>query len=277
MSKYFGKCALCGKKEKLTFEHIPPRAAFNSTPAKPVSSVEMLKKRNDNKERMPWDTDGLRYQNQQQGMGRYSLCHTCNNNTGSWYGDAYIYFANVAHDAICNCSDSDANGITFQGVYPLRFVKQVLSMFCSICDPGAPALEPIRKFVLDKDAVGLDKSKYKLCMYFTNSTIYKQTGYIVSMKSTSAGMEMMALSEITAYPFGFILYFDPTESWHYHGIDITPLVDYGYNDICDISMLWKVEEMNDIIPESYRSKDQIKQCIKNNMERCENETRQKFT
>jgi hypothetical protein len=81
----------------------------------------------------------------------------------------------------------------------------------------------------------------------------------------------MALAEITAYPFGFILYFDPTETWHYHGIDITPLVDCGYNDICDISMPWKVQEMNDIFPESYRSKDQIIQCIKNNKEQQKNE------
>jgi len=270
VSKHFGKCALCGEKGELTFEHIPPRAAFNSTPASPVSSVELLKKRNNNKERMPWDTAGLRYQNQQKGMGRYSLCHECNNNTGSWYGDAYVYLANVIHAAICDCSDNDHNDITIPGIYPLRFVKQVLSMFCSIHDPNTPKMAPIKKLVLDKDAVGLDKGKYKLCMYFTNSTVYKQTGIIVSAKSTSAGMEMMALSEITAYPFGFILYFDPTETWHYHGIDITPLVDCGYNDICALSMPWKVKEMNDIIPESYRSKDQIEQCIKKNKERCKN-------
>ncbi len=101
MKNHFGKCALCGKECELTFEHVPPRAAFNSTPTRPVSENEIFKEEviND-KERMPWDTEGLKYQNQQQGMGRYSLCHECNNNTGSWYGDAYITFARTC--SYCN-------------------------------------------------------------------------------------------------------------------------------------------------------------------------------
>ena len=42
MGKHFGKCALCGKECELTFEHIPPRRAFNSTPARPVSGEEIF-------------------------------------------------------------------------------------------------------------------------------------------------------------------------------------------------------------------------------------------
>ena len=64
MGKRFGKCALCGKECELTFEHIPPRAAFNSAPARPVSELELL--RNDyaeDKGRMPWEIGGLLYEN----------------------------------------------------------------------------------------------------------------------------------------------------------------------------------------------------------------------
>jgi SNF2 family DNA or RNA helicase len=46
VGKHWGKCALCGKECELTFEHIPPRAAFNSTPARPVSGVEVLTEKN---------------------------------------------------------------------------------------------------------------------------------------------------------------------------------------------------------------------------------------
>ena len=49
---------------------------------------------------MPWDTDGLKYSNLQQGMGKYSLCQECNNNTGAWYGDAYVFFARVVNEAV---------------------------------------------------------------------------------------------------------------------------------------------------------------------------------
>ena len=254
----------------MTFEHIPPRAAFNSTPARPVSGMDFLTEKNLNDtERMPWDTTGLKYQNQQQGMGRYSLCQSCNNKTGSWYGDAYVFFANAAHAAIQSYSINDPDGIGFKDIYPLRFVKQVLSMFCSVNAPNNPKLAPIRSFVLDRDASGLDKSKYKLCMYFTKSTIMKQTGFMVMARSSIVGIEPMALSEITAYPFGFILYFDPTDTWDYQGIDITPCADCGYGDKFNIEMPWKIEEMNDIFPESFRSKEEIRKIFEDSKKRIE--------
>lgn len=81
----FGKCSLCGKERKLTFEHIPPRSAFNNTPIKPVNGIDVLK---DNG-RMPWDISGLKYENQQKGFGLYSLCQQCNNTTGRLYGNSY--------------------------------------------------------------------------------------------------------------------------------------------------------------------------------------------
>ena len=94
---------------------------------------------------------------------------------------------------------------------------------------------------------------------------------MVTMKNTSAGFETMALAEITAYPFGFILYFDPSETWDYHGTDITACVDCKYDEKCDVSMPWKIEEMNDVLPESYRSRDQIMRCFENNKERCKDD------
>lgn len=263
--KHFGKCALCGEECELTFEHIPPRAAFNSTPARPVSGTELFKEDTINDaERMPWDTEGLRYQNQQQGMGRYSLCESCNNNTGSWYGDAYITFARIAHTAIKNYTVEDSDGIGFRDIYPLRIIKQVLSMFCSINSHDDPRFEPLRKFVMDKETVGLDKTKYKLCMYFTRSTLMKQAGLSVLLKGNGTEFEAMAMSEITAYPFGFILYFDPTDTWEYHGTDITACADYGYDIKATAEMPWRIEEMNDIFPEYFRTREEIRNCIEEN-------------
>ena len=250
-----GKCALCGRECTLSFEHIPPRSAFNSTPARPVCGMDILTDRE--KERMPWDTEGLRFENQQKGMGKYSLCESCNNNTGTWYGDAYVTFSHIAHMALKNRTAEDLNGIGFHEIYPLRFIKQILSMFCSINDPELPNLEPIRKFVSDKYAVGLDKTKYKLCMYFTESNLIKHAGLSFVMKTIENKIELMAMSEITAYPFGFILYFDPTENWEYHGTDITICADYDYDFKATIEMPWRIEEMNDFFPESFRSKEEI--------------------
>ena len=257
-----GKCALCGKECKLTFEHIPPRAAFNSTPAKPVSMEELLKNGNiSGKERLPWDTKGLKYQNQQKGMGRYSLCRTCNSYTGKHYGDAYASFAKLASDAIRNLPVEEAGGICFKEVFPLRIIKQIFSLFCSINGINNPKLESIRRFVLDKDAVGIDKTQFKLCMYFTKSTLMKQSPMMISAKLDSENCENMAMSEITAYPFGFILYFDPTESWDYHGTDITCFADVDFDTKANIEMPWRIEEVNNFFPEDFRTKAEIIKCM----------------
>ena len=267
MGKRIGKCALCGKECELTFEHIPPRAAFNSAPVRPVSGLELLKNDSvEGEDRMPWEIDGLPYENQQKGMGRYSLCQTCNNNTGSWYGDAYITFAQRAHVAIKHFLSDEQMVVGFKELYPLRIIKQILSMFCSINSMSIvdPRFEPIRKFVLDRNAVGLDKLKYKLCIYFTNSTLIKYAGLTVLLKLQQPGIRTMAMSEITAYPFGFILYFDPVETWEYRGIDITAFADFNYDDMATIGFPWNIIEMNDIFPEHFRTKEEIIKCVEEN-------------
>ena len=262
MKNYYGKCALCGLECELTFEHIPPRGAFNSSPARPVSGTELFKEEVLNNEtRMPWDTSGMHYDNQQQGMGRYSLCKTCNNNTGGWYGDSYVVFAKTVHTAMMNRTPNDPNGIGFREFYPLRFIKQVLSMFCSTMRPDDPQMEEIRKFVLNKEATGLNKKKYKLCLYFTESTVMKHSGLTVVLRGDLQHLESMAMAEITAYPLGFILYFNPTDTWEYKGTDITECADFAYDEKADVVFPWTIKEMNDIYPETFRSRDEIRKCM----------------
>ena len=84
------------------------------------------------------------------------------------------------------------------------------------------------------------------------------------LRESASGFESMAMTELTAYPFGFILYFNPTETWPYHGTDITGFTDCGYNDRAIIEMPWKIEEMNDIFPEHFRSRDEIEKCVEEN-------------
>lgn len=265
--KHPGICALCRKQfDNLTFEHIPPRAAFNAFPAKPVTGEGILED-----DRMPWDTTGLPYKNQQQGMGKYSLCQTCNNNTGSWYGEDYQVVTRVIHSILCESMDSKYQVFGIRGVHPLRFIKQVLSMFCSINNFEDKRINTIRKFVSDKDAVGLDKLKYKVCMYLTKSELMKYAPLSVILRMGETKYEAIALTEITAYPLGFIVYFDPTDTFHYDGFDITHFADCHYDDIADIEMPLCIYEMNDIFPTCYRSKDEIKQCIENNKKWNEND------
>lgn len=108
--------------------------------------------------------------------------------------------------------------ITYIGIreiYPLRIIKQVISMFCSINSSKDTWFDPLKKFVLNKNEIGLDKTKYKLCLYFTDSNMMKYAKLSGLLKMGETDSEFIALSEITAYPLGFILYFNPTDTWEY--------------------------------------------------------------
>lgn len=270
MSNNFGKCALCKKECELTFEHIPPRAAFNSSPIKPVSGMELMK----DSERMPWETDGLHYFNQQQGMGMYSLCASCNNNTGTWYGDAYTDFARRIHYLLSNDLPSEANSLEIMNIYPLKIIKQVFSMFCSVNRNYEDShFDSLRAFVLDKDLVGLDKSKFAVYMYITRSSVKRYAPMSVIISGIGDKIETALVSEITAYPFGFVLLFDPENVTNEFGVDITGFADCKFDNKATVKMPLCIKEMNDIFPTLYRSKEEIIKCVEENkrgIDECKN-------
>ena len=98
-NSHYGKCCLCGQHKKLTFEHVPPKSAFNSTKTKIVPGIEALKKPTS---QMPWDLSGLHSKEQQRGTGDYYLCGECNSNTGSWYISHYTNFVKCIDEKLRN-------------------------------------------------------------------------------------------------------------------------------------------------------------------------------
>ena len=63
-----GICHICGKYGKLSFEHVPPEAAFNDHRVLRVSfEQELASKR----------PDEFRGQHQQRGAGAFTLCEQC--------------------------------------------------------------------------------------------------------------------------------------------------------------------------------------------------------
>ena len=249
MAKHWGKCALCGKEDYLTFEHIPPKAAFNSSHSKPVTLQTILRTPHE----YPWDLSGMKYIDQQSGLGVYSLCKTCNNLTGSWYGSAYTQFAKAAMDMLCSNIPEAANGVQFEKIYPLQIIKQILSMFCS-ANPTA-AIDDLRAFVLDKNAQGIDKSRYQVRMYFTK-TFSKRSCGLFCMCDPRYNSVILA-SEITVPPFGFVLYIDPPKEVALNGFDITSFTDLPYETPFSVSMPLLFYEVNNYLPFDYRSKEEI--------------------
>jgi hypothetical protein len=85
-----GECCICGSIGKLTFEHVPPAAAFNDRRVFHAKIDELLGGK--------WTpgTPVTRGKYVQRGAGRHFLYGKCNNDTGAWYGTAYIDFARKA-------------------------------------------------------------------------------------------------------------------------------------------------------------------------------------
>jgi len=226
MSKqeHMGQCQICGKYGKLTFEHIPPQKAFNDRTARVYSGLDLIKR--DNGEKVRW-------KQQQGGKGDYTLCEECNNNTGAWYANEYIKMANgtvymltqntFKHGewfiAECNCKI-------------LSVIKQIIAMFCSSLHYETVQKLGFDKFLLDKECNKLDKSLFDLRMYIID---YKNGSYhtgkmqlIKKSDDVDMGFYKQTISEIGAYPFGFILNLTPEYPVEY-GTSLADLFDTEYD------------------------------------------------
>lgn len=127
--------------------------------------------------------------------------------------------------------------------------------------------EELRAFVRDKNAVGLDKSKFKLCMYETNSTLIKFNA--VSTVLNFSDNSFITVSELTVPPLGFLLYYSPSDKLDYIGVDITTLANYKYDEKLKIEFPLQVLEMNTYFPTDYRTKKQIENDVNEAKEWCD--------
>ncbi len=182
-------CKLCGNFETLTFEHIPPQGAFNSSPVLFQDKENLL------------DKSSYRYggrKRSNRGAGGYHLCGSCNKNTGSWYANDYIDFAKqgayvLTHRVYANnfiCAEYE--------IKPLNVLKQILTMFVALDNSGFFLKKPsIREFILDRKSKSLPPD-IRLLMYMSSA---------ISLRNPLSWSNMdgyaRTFGEITFIPFGF--------------------------------------------------------------------------
>ncbi|MGB9647454.1 MAG: hypothetical protein WCB44_20365, partial [Stellaceae bacterium] len=120
-----GTCHICGKYGKLSFDHVPPEAAFNDHRVLRISFEQVS---------VGQHPDNLRGRYQQRGAGASTLCVKCNSDTGHWYGTAYADWAAQAMRILLGTSGRPSLEYPFR-LFPLRVLKQVVCMFFSINSP----------------------------------------------------------------------------------------------------------------------------------------------
>lgn len=153
-----GSCRICGDRTQLTKEHIPPRNSGNKQRHSSHSFDEWIAQ---NSIEIP-ESGKIR----QGGIYGYTLCSRCNSFTGTHYGNEYKRWAASTLGAISAMpapaeldTRRDPFGWMLQlgsketgGIKPGAFVRQVLSMMCSLSGSWnlADRNPEIRRIVLDQ-------------------------------------------------------------------------------------------------------------------------------
>jgi hypothetical protein len=237
-----GTCRVGLENGELSFEHVPPRKAYNSGTFTPFDTLERLQ--------------GRRVQSgptEQGGIGSYAFCHRCNNKLGTWYGGEYVKWA-WQGVRILNELPADAaeTVFTISRRYPLRFLKQAVALFFATNPPGfARANEDLRRFVMDRDRRCLPP-KYDLYMTLVRGPFSRITGVFGTL-NLSGHHEI--LSEVAHAPFAFMLALgtprsDETGRINWFG-------EYGYRERRDVAIRLKVGETASPVPGDYRTQAQL--------------------
>lgn len=248
-----GKCHICGEYKELTFEHIPPRKAFNDSRGFVYSGEEILHSSN-----FPWDTKNIKREQLQKGIGKYTLCGKCNNDTGSWYGNEFVDFINKSYQII-NQNKIITNSwlsVTIPEIYPLKIAKQIVSMFLSNNSEYFSDRHPLlRSLILSKGKKGISPDDYGLFLFILKSNYGRSAGVTPILKTDTGSSRVV--SEFTWFPFGYVLELNPKYIKKEY-CDITFFLNkFNLDDKRSINLTLPIRECHSILPTDYRTKEEI--------------------
>jgi hypothetical protein len=243
--KHYGKCCICGTEGELTFEHTPPRSAFNNQEVRYYSLV-------DKQTRTIGYDENKEYTQSQRGLGGYSLCARCNNNTGYWYGKAFLNFA-IQGLHFYNRGQSGVIELPFF-IYPLNVIKQIITTLIATCSPGFIESQIyLRKFILDQETKYLPDN-IRIFIYMPEGFHGRKTGIMGMLDLNSHSTSLFC--ELLFPPFGYIMSIDgsvPSKAVQ----EISFFSQYNYNEFQDIFI--KIPRLSCVsdFPLDYRTRKQM--------------------
>ena len=243
----YGRCHICGKHEKLSFEHVPPKQAFNSRPVVRRPFDESLDYGPDE---VPPLKGGVI---EQRGMGGYTLCERCNSLTGHWYGSDFVEWCYQGLDILIR-AEGKPRLVYLHYVLPLRVLKQIVTMFFSACGPGfRDRAEELVEFVLNRERRYLPP-KYGFYVYYNIEGTLRFSSIVATMEIFKG--QSCVFSEISFPPFGYVMTLDspPPDPRLY---SISHFAKYDYDEFRAFELQLPVLPTFLWMPGDYRTKDQI--------------------
>lgn len=238
-----GTCRLCGVYGPLSFEHVPPRSAFNNRRV-------LSKRAADIRDIDLYDRSG---QIQQRGAGAYTLCVKCNNDTGSWYGPAYADWAIQGMTLLDRAALAPSLYFTYH-LYPLRVLKQITSMFFSTnAETFREAQPELEKFVLSRAARGIPP-QVGIFAFLTSSEVSRRLA-VCATRDFDFGAASV-FSEVTFRPFGYLMALGspPPDS---RLVDISFFASFGYHECKSLSLRLPLLNVASTVPADYRSREEL--------------------
>ena len=189
----------------------------------------------------------------QGGIRFRTLCRSCNSNTGTWYAKD---FADWTYQAMGILLSTKGHPTLYYPTwfYPLRVIKQIITMFFSVFTPGHEGYYPdLVKFILNPNFTGLDK-KYRIYCYYNLKGGNRYIGDNFVKEPSLDGV--IHVSEITFPPFGFVFTINSPKPDH-RLTEITHFVKFGYNELAEHYQRFSTLPTHLPVPLDYRTKDEI--------------------
>jgi len=214
VAKNKGICAICGKGTKLTFEHVPPRAAGNVEDAV-VYGIEEWLSRDLATGEMPGGYI------QPDGTGAISICKTCNEYAGRWYVPEFSKFVHAGIGIFhqlkeVTVAEADASTdwkaveFSIAGMRGLPVAKQIITSLLAINAPEFSEKNPaLREFVLDREMRGLPE-RYRLYMCLYAGPLARFAGLAVEVNTLTE--QAVYMTELAHPPFAYLLTIDSEPS-----------------------------------------------------------------
>ena len=244
--KKFGICHICGINSKLSYEHVPPRSAFNDHPLLVADIKNLIGK---------WDGEikSIKGKIHQLGAGGYTLCEKCNSDTGAWYGHAFADWAYQAFRVLKFTKGRPTLYYQFR-IFPLRVIKQIVCMFLSTNGPNFREANPdLVKFVLNREAKYL-RPEIRIYTYYNLSGVSRQSG-VAGLLNIEKGQQH-TFCEIAFLPLGYVMTLE-SDVPDDRPVDISFFANYRYNDWKEFSFQLPVLPVYTYFPADYRSREEV--------------------
>lgn len=253
-----GLCRICRERPADSFEHVPPRRAFNDEPTRAYGLAEWLA-------REEGGLAGGRIE--QRGAGGVTLCVSCNNRTGSWYGRELVLAARAGAQILMELplEELDASldhrwaTVTFRqhpgvGPHPLRFAKQIVTMLLAISPLSVSEEHPeLGEFVLDRDRSGLSE-RYQLYLALYAGPLARTVGGAIRVDVETRRPDYLV--EVAYPPFSYVMTIDtPLDALP--TTNITNMTSVRYEQMADVELEMIVGFGHTMYPGDYRSRAMV--------------------